>query len=219
MTTLPLVAVSSFRPLAENAEVAANQIRAMRSWDVAFDEVFLFGAPDPRLVTAKTHFIPTEPYTPISAMALACARSLSPACIINADIVVAVHLKRIAEMAWRKGAVAWTSRRAEFDPAKGDIDNAKVKDLGADIFCAMPKVWDKVWDAIPAGYRIGTPTWDSWMLGFLGTTYRRRFIDITPLQPIFHPKHTERRRGTPTSELPRDKFITSGLGFPLLYTP
>lgn len=219
MNLLPLVAVSSFRPLDENPEVAANQIRALRSWDAAFDDIYLFGDPDKRLFTAKTHFIESDPYPPISALALVCMRSMQPACIINADIVVAPYLRAIAGQAWKKGARAWTSRRAEFDPATGDIDNAKVKDLGADIFCAMTGGWDKVWNAIPPGYRIGCPTWDSWLLGFFGLTYKRNFIDLTPLRPIFHPKHEERRRGTITSDLPRDRYITSGLGFPLVYTP
>lgn len=218
MIPLPLVAVSSFRPLAENAEIKANQIRAIRSWEAAFDCIYLFGDPDPELASPKTHFISSEPYTPISALALLAARTLAPACIINADIVVPVHLQRIASSVWQKGVVAWTSKRWEFDPAKNDLEGAKVKDLGADIFCAMPPAWERVWKTIPAGYRIGTPTWDSWMLGFFGLTYRRRFVDITALRPIFHPKHTERRRGTITSDLPRDKYITSGLGFPLLHS-
>ena len=219
MTILPLVAVSSFRPLAENVEVAFNQRRAIRSWETAFDAIYLFGEPDPDLVSPKTHFISTEPYTPISALALLAARTLAPTCLLNADIVVPPHLKQIAQTAWNKGVVAWTSKRAEFDPLTNDLDNAKVKDMGADIFCCMPPVWERVWKTIPAGYRIGTPTWDSWMLGFLGLTYKRRFIDITPLRPIFHPKHSERRRGVPTQDLPRDKYITSGLGFPLIYNP
>jgi hypothetical protein len=214
---LPLIAVSSFRPLDENAEVAANQIRALRSWDAAFDAIYLFGQDDPRLRTKKTFFIESEPYTHISAMALVSCRTMAAACILNADIVVAPTLRHIAQMAWNKPAVAWTSKRAEFDPAKEDYDSAKVKDMGADIFCALPPVWERVWGSIPPGYRIGTPTWDSWMLGFLGLTYRRRFVDMTSLRPIFHPKHVERRRGTPSAELPRDKYITSGLGFPLLY--
>ena len=214
---LPLVAVSSFRPLDENAEVARNQIRAIRSWDAAFDQIYLFGEDDPRLRSDKINFIQSEPYPPISALISTCVRSLQPACIINADIVVPPHLRRIAQQAWLYPAIAWTSKRAEFDAEKFNLDTAKVKDMGADIFCAMPPAWQRAWDAIPVGYRIGCPTWDSWLLGFFGTTYKRRFIDLTPLQPIFHPKHQERRRGTITADLPRDKYITSGLGFPLVY--
>jgi len=51
------------------------------------------------------------------------------------------------------------------------------------------------------------------MLGFLSLTLPRRFFDITALSPIFHPKHGERIRPS-TGEAPRDRFITSGLGFP-----
>ena len=44
-----LVAVSSFRALDDSAEVAANQLRAKRSWDLVFDRIVLFGAYDKRL--------------------------------------------------------------------------------------------------------------------------------------------------------------------------
>lgn len=213
MHELPIVGISSFRPLGANPEIARNQVRAITSWSVAMDGVILFGKPEPLLSSSRTVFVDAPDYPSISLLAYAASQLTVPSCLINADIVVAQHLRWIAGQAWAKRAVAWTSKRCEYDPGTFDLDGAKVVDAGADIFCAMPEVWARVYQAIPGGFRLSAPTWDSWLLGFLTLTFKRRFVDVTALRPIFHPKHGQRIRPALDS-IPRDRFIDSGVGFP-----
>lgn len=188
-----LVAVSSFRALDDSAEVAANQLRAKRSWNGVFDRIFLFGDYDERLASPVTEFLSNEDFPHISTMVWVASQQTTPACLLNADIVVAPNLKELVNKAWSKGALSMTSQRLEFDPKTEDYFRAVVRDLGADFFCAKPEVWRQVYKAIPAQFRIGHQRWDQWMLNFLWYTYRRRFVDITTMAPIFHPKHEGRK--------------------------
>jgi len=188
-----LTAVASFRALDDSAEVAANQLRAKRSWDLVFDRIILFGSYDKRLASRNTEFIPCEDFPHISQMAWIASQQTVPACLLNADIVVAPNLKELVNKAWAKQIVAMTSQRLEFDPKTEDYFRAVVRDLGADFFCAMPAVWKQVYKAIPEQFRIGHQRWDQWMLNFLWHSYQRRFVDITTLGPIFHPKHEGRK--------------------------
>lgn len=208
-----LCAVSSFRALDDSAEVASNQLRAKRSWDLVFDRIILFGAYDKRLASRITDFAEGEDFPHISSMVWAAAQQTVPTCILNADIVVDPNLKSMVNRAWVKGALAMTSQRLEFDPKTEDYFRARVVDYGCDFFCAKPEVWRQVYKEIPAAYRIGHGLWDSWMLNFLQATLQRRFVDITTLGPIFHPKHGDRKRTT-MGEIPKDKYIERGLGFP-----
>lgn len=192
-----LIAVSSFRPLAYSAEVAANQLRAKASWDQVFDRIFLFGSYDERLASPITEFIECEDFPHISLMAMTAAWQPDPVCILNADIVVALHLKDIVNRGWSMGAQALTSKRYEFEPTLPDHDRAyneaKVVDVGVDFFCAFPNVWKRVWKEIPAGFRISHQLWDSWMLAFLTHLYPQRFFDLTRHRPIYHPRHGDRK--------------------------
>jgi hypothetical protein len=188
-----LTAVSSFRALDDSAEVAENQLRAKRSWDLVFDRILLFGKRDERLASPTTDFIPSLDFPNIASMALVASAHFVPVCLLNADIVVAPDLKVMVNKAWAKGAVAMTSQRLEFDPKTEDYFRARVVDYGCDFFCAKPDVWKQVYKAIPQQFRIGHQRWDQWMLNFLWHTYRRRFVDITTLGPIFHPKHEGRK--------------------------
>lgn len=189
-----LVAISSFRPLdGASPEIVANQLRAKRSWDLVFDRIYLFGDPDKRLATPATEFIPCEDFPHIAPMVWVAAQSPIPACILNADIVVAPNLKQLLNEGWSKGLLAMTSQRLEFDPRTEDYFRARVVDMGADFFCAMPDVWRQAWKEIPKQFRIGHQRWDNWMLNFLWHLCARRFRDITTLGPIFHPKHGDRK--------------------------
>lgn len=192
-----LTAISSFRQLADSAEVAANQLRAKRSWDKVFDRIILFGDYDKRLASPTTEFIKCQDFPHIALMVLVASQQNHPTCLLNADIVVAPNLKDIVNVAWGKHAVAMTSQRLEFDPKTEDYFRAKVVDLGADFFCAGPAVWKQVWKEIPGQFRIGHQRYDQWLLNFLWFTYRRRFVDITTLAPIFHPKHGDRKMPYP----------------------
>src|SRR6185436_19961331 len=119
-----------------------------------------------------------------------------------------------AKRAWDKKAVAWTAQRQEYDPITFNLDEAKVVDMGADIFCAQPWVWHEAYRNISTQYRIGHSMWDNWLLGFLTLTFKRRFVDLTKLNPIFHPRHSSRIQPFLVNP-PRDRFIESGVGFPM----
>jgi hypothetical protein len=188
-----LVAVSSFRALDDSAEVAANQLRAKRSWDSVFDRIILFGDYDKRLASPTTTFAACDDFPRIATLAWTAAHQTVPTCILNADIVVAQNLKELVNKAWDRGALAMTSQRLEFDPKTEDYFRARVVDMGADFFCAKPEIWKQMYEEIPKQFRIGHQQWDNWMLNFLWHTCRRRFVDITTLGPIFHPKHGARK--------------------------
>lgn len=188
-----LSAVASFRALDDSAEVAANQLRAKRSWDAVFDRIILFGDYDKRLASPITEFVPCEDFPRISLLAMVASCQTNPVCLLNADIVVARNLKELVNKAWAKQAVAMTSQRLEFNPKTEDYFRAVVRDLGADFFCALPQVWKQVYKAIPTQFRIGHQRWDQWMLNYFWFTFKRRFVDITTFGPIFHPKHEGRK--------------------------
>jgi hypothetical protein len=208
-----VIAVSSFRPLDDNKEVAANQILAIDSWRAVFHNIFLFGPFEWRLACPRTTFIEGPDFPPLSLLYLIASQSEEPAVILNADIVVGRHLVEAADKAFRMGAYALTSRRYEYDPANPDFAAAKVVDLGADFFCAHPWIWAKAWRAVPEQYRFGNGGWDNWLLGYFGTTLRRAFANITDSRCIFHPRHHERKR-IALEEPTLDRYNTSSLGFP-----
>ena len=131
-----LTAVSSFRAMDDSDEVAANQLRAKRSWGLVFDRIILFGDYDKRLASPTTEFIGGMDFPDIQRMAFVASRQTVPVCLLNADIVVAPNLKAMVNKAWAKGALAMTSQRLEFDPKTEDYFRARVVDLGCDFFCA-----------------------------------------------------------------------------------
>jgi hypothetical protein len=212
-----VIAVSSFRAMGDSQEVANNQIRAIESWRPVFNTIFLFGAFDKSIAHPRIHFVEGPDFPPLSLLFLLASTSVEPAAILNADIVVSNSLSQTVDKAFSRGADALTSRRYEFDPQKPDFERAKVVDLGADFFCAPASVWARAWRAVPTCYRIGNGGWDNWLLGFLGTTFKRTFADITPARAIFHPRHSERKR-IPLEPPPLDRYNTSSLGFPRVLT-
>lgn len=208
-----MIAISSFRPLDDSKEVSANQVRAIQSWQTVFSNIFLFGAFDKRLSSTKTQFVEGPDFPPMTLLFLLASQADEPAAILNADIVVSPHLPTAVKHAFDRGAYALTSRRFEFDPEKPDYERAKVVDLGADFFCAHPWIWARAWREVPPQYRIGNNGWDNWLLGHLGVTLKRSFVDITPAACIFHPRHKERKR-IPLEPPLADRYNGSGLGFP-----
>lgn len=206
--------VSSFRALADNSEVAFNQILAKESWNKVFGKIILFGAHEPKLESFQTEFVDTGDFPKIQMLALAASLSDSMTCLINADIVVASYLIPVLQDVERKGGQCATSHRYEFDPRNPDYDKAKVVDNGIDFFCAYPDLWKIIVREVPTEYRLGHCRWDSWMMGFFNTMRPRAFYDITSRRCFFHPKHESRKR---VYEIPNlnDKY-TGNCGFPRL---
>lgn len=206
-----LVAISSFRPKA-TGQVAANQLRAKKSWEQAFSQIYLFGPFEEQLACPKTEFIDCADFPSIASLVYVAASQEDPAVILNADIVVSHDLRNTLNRGWGMGAMALTSKRYEFDPAHPDYNQAKVVDPGADFFAAMPPAWAQVYKEIPPGFRIGHQLWDSYLLAFFNKRCVRRFWDMTNFRAVFHPKHADRHMPHPVV-VPPECFYEQ-LGFP-----
>lgn len=209
-----MMAISSFRKLSDNSEVAENQLRAFESWSKVFDTVILFGKEEFMIDWPNFEFVDAGDFPKIQTLALACSLADDMACIINSDIVVSPALYQVIQEVVRKGGQCATSRRYEFNPKSTDFNRAKIVDNGVDFFCAYPDLWKICVREIPKTFRIGHCAWDSWMLGFFNTLRPRAFWDISKRRCIFHPKHGSRKR---THEiLPvQDKYV-GNCGFPTL---
>lgn len=188
-----MIAISSCRQLSANDEVARNTIRANKSWQREFDAIVYFADPDARLASPKTRFIRGEDFPTIKSLVMVAALYEDISCLINADIVVAEGFQTVVKaMLYNSAMLALTSMRYEFEPDAENYDRAAVADHGVDFFAAVPHIWKRCWKEIPKEFRIGHGGWDSWMLGFLNWTCKRKFVDITPYRCIFHPRHGSR---------------------------
>jgi len=187
-----MTAIATFRPLAANAEVARNQLRAIQSWQKPFNEIILFGEPEPELASPITRFVPTEDFPVMRKLLLAASLCYGTACIINADIVVAPNLAVVVANAFSRGARAATSWRYQYEPGKS-LDFARVVDNGVDFFAASPDLWAVALSKMPSAYRAGHPMWDSWLLGFFNVTCKSQFADLSAARCIFHPRHGHRK--------------------------
>jgi hypothetical protein len=194
-----VIAVSSFRPHAEDPAYAKNQIRARQSWDDCFESVHYFGQPEPSLdgKQTKTFFLGSNWPTVRDMASFASGSSAQYAAILNADIVVSPLISRVERQMLNLGLPAATSYRYEFDPSDPVIlrmDGIRNRnDRGMDIFIATPQIWGIVADKIPAYLRIGHPTWDTWICGFFCSTLGRGFVQFTEERVVFHPKHEGRK--------------------------
>lgn len=205
------MAVSSFRPFSESKDIATNQLRAKQSWEDAFDHIVYFGDPEPELETPKTTFImDSEQFPQIKRMMAAASFAGNDwVCLINSDIVVSSFLGVIVEECKRKKIEAITSMRYQFEPDDLDKSKAKVVDSGYDFFMTSPTMWAAAAKSCPEGYRIGHNRWDNWVLGFLNTVCRTKFVDVTNRRLIFHPRHGERKQPYHI-EVPDDVYLKLG---------
>lgn len=180
-----MIAVSSFRPFHESQEIASNQARAFNSWTPVFDWIYYFGSPEPQLLSNKTVFVPSR--IPSIQLLMQMASILqSPACIINADIVLDPKARAVLQNVMRRFQVA-TSFRLEFT---GDIRKARRVDNGLDLFIAHPAVWRQCWPLVPPEFRIGRPVWDSWFNAWLRDEYRMAYTDLSAHRIVLHPRHS-----------------------------
>ena len=171
-----MIAVSSFKPNATE-EVKRNEFEALQSWATVFEE-WVFSNDKPGF---------SDPPT-IRSLAKLCATFPSWSCIINADIIVHPELERIISEIDAKGGCCAVSKRYEFYPDNPSF-GPRLKDLGLDIFCGKPEVWQSVAANIPEELILGHIMWDTWMLAWLYEHFTRSFYDFTPSVAIFHPKH------------------------------
>lgn len=207
-----MIAISSIRALSDSMEVATNQIRAHQSWQRVFDAILYFGAPEPLLTCPRTSFIESEDFPFISALATAASMCSDWACLINADIVVSPAILSAIFEVQKKGGNSCMSLRYEFTGDNWDM--GQIVDNGLDFFAAEPWLWRKFSNSVPAHYRLGHSSWDTWAMGFFNTVCPRNFYDISRRQCVFHPKHGDRKRAHEIK--PVDDIYTILCGMPLL---
>lgn len=191
-----MIFVSSLRNFTDPAsEYGRNQIAAFKSWSKVAEAIVYFNAtPQPEMESPITCWLPSEEYPRIMDMAECCASQPGWSCIINADIVVTPHISSVEQKLKHRKAIAASSWRHTFDPARG-LEPRQRTDNGLDFFMATPEFWRKVYAAIPESLRIGTQMWDQWMLAFFSMYAVSGFYDITPSRCICHPNHEGRKYG------------------------
>ena len=191
-----MIAVSSLRNFEDRSHpYSRNQINAHASWTEVFDCIVYFNSQEqPEMRNNKTRFLPSEDFPRIVDLCEFCGSQNEWCCILNADIVVTKTMKRIESALKTKHAWAASSWRHEFDPNVG-IDPCERVDNGLDFFAAIPSIWSKIYHDVNPELRLGSITWDSWMLGWFAIHAQSGFYDITPSKCIRHPKHEHRAYG------------------------
>lgn len=207
-----MIAISSFRRHEKNAEYAANQIRAANSWSL-FSKAFYFGSYEQDLQRENVLFAKCDEGFPrirdMAEFASHCEAN-QLVCIINADIVVTAPILEVERKMIDLTVPAATSYRYEFDPSSGDL-NAAVRnkqDRGMDLFCCLPHVWGQISRHIPDYLRIGHPTWDTWVCGFLCSNFGFGFRQFTDYRCVFHPKHGGRKMPHSEEIRSNDEYFT-----------
>ena len=199
-----MILISSFRPLGEDPEWDANQMRAYRSWQMFAERIYLFGEPEAQLKSNKVHFVPSEQYPRIRDMAELAARFRGKITLIcNGDIVIDPDIRRIERKLGFAHACCASSRRWHFKPEPlmseavknaSLIDGEGRDDRGRDVFMARDFVWGKVAATMPDKYRIGHSLWDAYITNAFREHWNDRFLDFSAMRLIFHPIHEGRRR-------------------------
>jgi hypothetical protein len=214
-----MIAISSARRHDKNAEYALNQKRACESWKL-FNQVYYFGSYEEDLRKDNVLWVKSDDWPTIKRMAEFASHIRGDlAAIINADIVVSDPILEVESKLKELTIPAATSYRYEFDPETGDLGSAvRVREnRGMDIFVCTPEVWLAISKAIPEYLRIGHPTWDTWVCGFLASNYGFGFREFTSYRCIFHPRHGGRE--TPHSaeiKSDQDYFTLAKKPSPLL---
>lgn len=204
-----MIAISTFRPLDECPEYRENQLRAKASWDVAFSAVVYFGKFEKRLSGARTSFIPrTGLPTAKEMMRFAGGFKTAWPCIVNADIVVAPKFRKVEDELFRRKFKCAFSLRWQKNPQAPTFPE-RVTDMGLDLFCATPDVWDQTADACPHEFRIGKILWDTWLLQYWAAHFLKDCYDFTPSRCVFHPIHGNRKdQGI---EPPNDPYLKKAI--------
>jgi hypothetical protein len=196
-----MIAISSARRHEKNAEYARNQKRACDSWRL-FNSVYYFGSYEEELKRDNVLWVKSEEWPTIKSMAEFAAWIQGDlAAIINADIVVTEQIIEVEKKLKELTIPSATSYRFQFDPeVYPDLTGAtrNKNDRGMDVFVCTPQTWSEIAKEVPEYLRIGHPTWDTWVCGFLCSRHGFGFREFTSHRCIFHPKHEGRE--TPHSE-------------------
>ena len=188
-----MIAISSFRPMDEDAEYARNQIAARVSWEPLFKSIFYLSAPDEQMAAPNVTCVAWEPFPTILAVSSIASSFSELVAVLNADIVLAPAFKEVETHMQQRGFEAAMSRRYQFRPG-APLSTGALVDAGLDIFIASPNVWMQVHDLVPPEFRIGHNRWDTFMLGALNYLRPGRVLDFTRAKVVFHPVHGGRRQ-------------------------
>lgn len=184
-----MIAISTFRPDADG-EYRQNQIAAKQSWEQVFYTIFYFNVPEPCMEGEDVLFC--NPNHSIKLMSEWASAHNGWGVLLNADIVLLPKFKQVITELDMKNGICAISRRWQFEHGKKEQIPAVV-DMGLDIFCAIPSVWEEAARQVPKEYRMGKQQWDSWMLQFFMHNYPNQTYDFTASQCVLHPKHDGRR--------------------------
>ena len=176
-------------------EYFRNQSFAVESWKRIADAIVFFGPHQEHLASPITRFLPSEDYPLLRDVVNFCADQTEWCAIVNADIWIHPVLKRLEAKLKSKKAVAASSWRFEFDPARG-VEPCEKVDNGLDFFAATPGVWEMIYQQdAPKYLRLGAPTWDSWLQGAFFARCSSGLYDLTDTRCVRHPKHAGRKHG------------------------
>lgn len=184
-----MMVVSSPKPSKDSHECAINQWRANASWKQSFDRIIYVGEEEENL---HGLWFKSEQFPTIRQLLSFCAGHPGWSAIVNADIVVPVHFRKVEAMLIVNKAQAAVSRRWQFEGE--NLRNVAIVDLGLDFFAATQNIWRQVLNEFHPSLRIAHNTWDSQMLGILNAKAQGAFWDISPCRCVFHPKHGDRKR-------------------------
>lgn len=206
-----MIAISSFRPHKEDAEYRQNQIRAKESWEKVFDRIIYFGIKEPELDSPKTTFITHEGWPTIRDVAAEASRQVDMVAVLNADIVLTRGFFALECRMREGGAMAVTSRRYTFDPAKPiDVSACVIEqnDKGLDVFVMMPALWARIAVEVPLCLRMGHQQWDTWVSGWCTYNLGRSYRNFNELRAILHPEHNGRKMPYARWVAPNDKYVS-----------
>lgn len=185
-----MIAIASFRPLGFSDEWDTNQLAARQSWGQLFTKIIYLNDEDERMLGSdvRVTFLGGNEHPTIKSMCEIAAVQPEWSAIINADILVSPKFAAVEAVAKAKGARALVSYRYQFN----EQGREQVTDNGLDFFAAVPALWLQASKIVPPDMRLGHPTWDTWMMGFLNHHAKRDFYDFTKSRCIFHPRHEGR---------------------------
>jgi hypothetical protein len=192
-----MIIISSARRHSKDAEYAINQKRACESWQGA-QQVYYFGSYEEDLAMKNVLWVRSEhneeagEWPTIKAMSEFASNFPSDlVAIANADILITETFFEVEKKLKSLTIPASTSYRYTYDPERFDLASAvrDKNDRGMDIFVCSSDVWKMISKQIPDYLRIGHPTWDTWVCGFLCHHFGYGFREFTRYRCIFHPRH------------------------------
>lgn len=203
-----MIAVSSYRPFGQAAEIDGAQFIARGTWEEVFDALW-YWSPYCRIMDSpKTKFTDdgsnnAKPHI-VWLAALAGENGNPYAAILNADIQVHPRTKDLPRILDREYVQCGISRRV--------TPEGEWVDMGLDFFVATSAVWQHLAQEIPEEYRLGCTSWDTWVLAWMVGNYPKTCADLSPCKLAVHVPHGN--RGDQSIDKPKDDLWLSRVRWP-----